>query len=969
MKTIQITGKRMDLAEIANLAIQFDHETDTVKFVLPGTYDGKSLPTSGWGVRYQLSNTLGDLDLVDATLVEGNLEILYPFQGGVVSRPGLVSLSLQCIQDGKIVYQTLPGVIKVVRQIDPSNLPRDEDILSRYLSDFEALLEQTSGEKTLAQQAAGAAAQSASDAEGFKTQAAGSATNAHNSELAAKGYEEGAGLIKNAIDGLVASAPFQAVVGVADDIPTVADVAEDIPAVAGAALSIPVVAGVADEVSEVAAIKEAIVAVDGNRANITAVAAKLTDITTVAAKGADITTLAGIQTAISALALITADITGVSGVKADVSAVALKLTEIQGVYAQLAAIEGLYGKSDEIDALYAQLDTIAAKANQSDMEAVEDALATLNADADTEGSVAKAVKDAVDPVSTELSTVKVKTTENDLAIQAIQRDQTLANQSEAKITTSDYGIVALPKNATGNLKMKREGLTARNIVDGASVAIGGTVTFASVLNSIYYDTLHKVQITGTGSDIVVTNDSGAIANMSIINLTQTFASIPTLAQCKNIFPSYFADTKNVPMTGRYRGRGKNLFDKSNVSILAGETDYLTGNLVSLAYLRSIDYVKILGGTIYTLSGTNLNRKKVSWYDKDKVFISGQALTDGTYTSVTLNASPANAVYMRVYIQNDSGGTLDEPANIQIELGSTATTYAPYEAHDQYFTAPEGRSVPSAKDSVEVQDGRLVHVKRVRSINLSSTTQNWLFETILESNTTAAFYFSNNGVNDWIKSNAEAVYINKFAFVKDSGALVGEDRAFISSSNNLNMRLTFSRLGTTYEIFNGLSASAKLQLFKDWLDAENLVLFYQLATPITTPIDSDGIIPAGASVYWEPAIPDVGIYTTKFDILDTDHPIASIDKLYKVDFATGVQTLLTDVVVAGDGPSFTSASLADGDLVNVIYFYSVANPEGLTTAEYLNSNVVVADSANGKYYKYKPVITNGAIASWTLTEVV
>jgi len=169
--------------------------------------------------------------------------------------------------------------------------------------------------------------------------------------------------------------------------------------------------------------------------------------------------------------------------------------------------------------------------------------------------------------------------------------------------------------------------------------------------------------------------------------------------------------------------------------------------------------------------------------------------------------------------------------------------------------------------------------------------------------------------------------------------------------------------------SGWSTSPTAQQVLDFFDTQNYKMFYQLATPITTPIDSDGAIPAGASVLWEPAIPDVGIYSTKFDILDTDHPISSIDKLYKVDFSTGVQTLLTDAVIAGDGLSFTSASLTSGDLVNVIYFYSVANPEGLTTATYLNSNVVVADSANGKYYKYKPTITNGAIASWTLTEVV
>ena len=162
-------------------------------------------------------------------------------------------------------------------------------------------------------------------------------------------------------------------------------------------------------------------------------------------------------------------------------------------------------------------------------------------------------------------------------------------------------------------------------------------------------------------------------------------------------------------------------------------------------------------------------------------------------------------------------------------------------------------------------------------------------------------------------------------------------------------------------------------------------------------------PTGASVYWEPAIPDVGIYSTKFDILDTTHPIASIDKLYKVDFATGVH--FSDVAV----DSFTSY---DGDLVTLFlhanrgcnvqfkrgcsrlckwkvlqvqtsdnlemalwwtWFISVTQQSrGLTTVTYLNSNLVIADTANGKYYTQKPKITNGIIqplADWTLTEVV
>jgi len=488
------------------------------------------------------------------------------------------------------------------------------------------------------------------------------------------------------------------------------------------------------------------------------------------------------------------------------------------------------------------IDSSGYNALDTRLTTAEGNITTLNANDTTVGSVAKSIKDAVDLVSTELSTVKVKTVENDLAIADIRRDQTLANQSEAKISVSDYGILALPKNATGNLKMKREGLTARNIVNGASIAIGGTVTFASVLSNIYYDVLNKVQITGTGSNITATNNSGAIANMAIINLTQTFSSIPDLATSKNIFPTYFADTKNVPMTGRYRG--------SN----ADETEF----------------------------------------------------------------------------------------------------------HDLYFTAPEGRSVPSTKDSVEVQDGRLVHVQNVQRYVLQASD----LEAILTSGTNRDDVFAVKSTTFPLASTWATGVEGKLTVYFGGNQLT---EVSLADWDVANTNHTFGTSSDTFYIFFPKGTYASIAEARTAL--AGTVIYYQLATPITTPIDSDGAIPAGASVYWEPAIPDVGIYTTKFDIFDTDHPISSIDKLYKVDFATGVQTLLTDAVIAGDGLSFTSASLTSGDLVNVIYFYSVANPEGLTTAEYLNSNVVVADSANGKYYKYKPVVTNGAIASWTVTEVV
>jgi hypothetical protein len=700
-----------------------------------------------------------------------------------------------------------------------------------------------------------------------------------------------------------------------------------------------------------------------------AVAAQLDDIATVAGIAADITIVAAGISDIDRVEDIAAEITTVAGIKDEIVTVAAKSTELSGVYAKLAEIEALYGRTTEIDALYAQLDTIAEKANtvSPTFDASTGPVTILNTgtgnsleapnfSVSKDGEITSPTITALEEVKadqSDLETLQVKTTENDLAIQAIQRDQTLENQSESSISASDYGIVALPKNATGTLKMKREGLTARNIVNGASIAIGGTVTFASVLSNIYYDTLNKVQITGTGSDITATNSSGAIANMAIINLTQTFSSVPTLAQCKNIFPTYFADTKSVPFTGRYRGRGKNVFDGE---LETGIYSITTGAKVVLTTAtRSKNKIKTTAGSTRISGLPTTGDKWALLYDRNGNFKSYTLIAT---VGVTVGTITAIDGYLAFYATSTP---LYQGNVIQVELGSTATTYEPYESHDLYFTAPEGRSVPSAKDSVEVVDGKLVHVQRV-SEDITDLTEltSWVSGSSTEQVDTMRFYLTTSYTDaKYATDNNAVLTIGTVSFLCVASNYGIDYECFMIYEGKLYLRILKSRLATL-----------DIDGFNTWLATQNSsILRYQLATPITTPIDQDGAIPAGESVYFEPVIADVGIYSDKFDILDTDYPISSIDKLYKVDFETGVPTLLTDAVIASDGLSFTSASLSDGDLVNVLYYYATANPEGLTTATYLNSNVVVADSANGKYYKYKPTITNGAIASWTLTEVV
>ena len=94
-----------------------------------------------------------------------------------------------------------------------------------------------------------------------------------------------------------------------------------------------------------------------------------------------------------------------------------------------------------------------------------------------------------------------------------------------------------------------------------------------VLNSKYYDSLHKTILTGTGSTMTITNDTAAVANINVIDLTAFGLSTLTAAQCQAAFPSFFTGTQSAQTTC-IEATGKNLFDKQKrytISITRHET--------------------------------------------------------------------------------------------------------------------------------------------------------------------------------------------------------------------------------------------------------------------------------------------------------------------------------------------------------------------------------------------------------------
>jgi len=136
----------------------------------------------------------------------------------------------------------------------------------------------------------------------------------------------------------------------------------------------------------------------------------------------------------------------------------------------------------------------------------------------------------------------------------------------------------------------------------------------------------------------------------------------------------------------------------------------------------------------------------------------------------------------------------------------------------------------------------------------------------------------------------------------------------------------------------------------------------IAEPYDTEVDTNGQIVclSEGTIEYQPYFPDIAVYAYKFTLTKV---ITAVKELYKY----GSETPITDAVIAVDGLSFTSASLTAGDLAyGVFEFEEPLRP--LMTIKSRNDDATVVDTSTGTAYTFRPVVTDGVIASWELTEV-
>jgi hypothetical protein len=267
--------------------------------------------------------------------------------------------------------------------------------------------------------------------------------------------------------------------------------------------------------------------------------------------------------------------------------------------------------------------------------------------------------------------------------------------------------------------------------------------------------------------------------------------------------------------------GKNLFDKDNISILNGYFEYSGDTIHSQEYNR-VFYIPCEPNTRYsitqgtsTLSGHVFQIATTSVTPAVGVAVSG--FFDAGSDNVSNYLTASDAKYMVVRIRaNDNVSTFWD--GVQIEKGSTITTYAPY------FTPIELCKIGDYQDYIyKSGDDWYVH-KDISKVLLDGTQYVTQYETATANK--RRFTCSVYGAAD-VSADAIANVSDKF---------VGVTRGDTWNNKNGVYQLS-GGVGFYWEAIAGYTRDQVVT----WLASNNVTVYYALATPTDTKITDENLI--------------------------------------------------------------------------------------------------------------------------------
>lgn len=330
----------------------------------------------------------------------------------------------------------------------------------------------------------------------------------------------------------------------------------------------------------------------------------------------------------------------------------------------------------------------------------------------------------------------------------------------------------------------------------------------------------------------------------------------------NVVPTPDAPQEIEVVTGlnEVKVEGKNLFDKDNATL-----HYRINTDGSITYREESfysDFITVLPNTNYIVSGRSDGWEVNAYYDSAKNFIS---LAYGA--SIT---TPSNARYMRIL------GAIVNIDNIQLEVGSTATTYEAYQgaSYSVNLGSIELCIIGDYQDRIYKDSGKWYIEKKIgKAVFNGSEDWNYKNGTFLPGSITN---YKISAMNICLCSH----------FISQDNVL--------STSELLDRHIAFRNDSSTKRLYIKDSDITSASDFTTWLASNNVTLYYILQTPTTTEITDTTLISQLNALY------NATIYSTTHINTETSNLLPYIDLKYNVVTASPSPDRASEVeVVTGN----------------------------------------------------------------------
>jgi len=498
-------------------------------------------------------------------------------------------------------------------------------------------------------------------------------------------------------------------------------------------------------------------------------------------------------------------------------------------------------------------------------------------------------------------------------------------------------------------------------VDGTEINLIAIVT-ASAVNAGGNDIL-SLQAYNTGSAIDIAWKEPMIVDLTTAGL----ASIPSTADLAKMI-SYFDGTQSLTLPACLKRVGRNLCPTNPVEWELGSFNITTGEmLASTTRIRIRNYIKIIGGSAHKIRVKSTHSFVLYAYDANHAYLPSDSITAWA-SSTNYSYTPSSSVrYVKIAVSLGLGGsTVLSPSEIsnaefQIQVGAVATPYEPYDSQALVIQdTAELHNVPAIADQVLVQDGEWWRRGNVQKyvIQASDITSLFTSETLVDYVRLAKpsnYIFATIGASV-AGSYLSTTYPERFTAIRNEAANIGRS----SPSTRTEAFEIFFEKGTYATL-----ADAKKSIAEGGL--AGTIIYYQLATPTLTKLHTIGSLSATPSctISWEGWTED-SYQTEASSQITLPHP-GAVQKVF------GYDEHFQEYEVPASGYTQVGTALTiTGAEENEVWYVQQVKDAALypaMTVNTLNNDKVIADTANGKYYKLVPTITNGALVNQTPVEVI